>query len=136
MIIAAVASGWGIYRLIPKPGSATESFDGQRAYQDLAYQLDLGPRTPGSPGHDKIKAWMLSELKKNGWSAETQESELMGHRIENVVARTSDATHPEKPWIILGAHYDTRLHADQDPDPAKRTLPVPGANDGASGVAV
>jgi glutaminyl-peptide cyclotransferase len=26
--------------------------------------------------------------------------------------------------------------ADQDPDPAKRTLPVPGANDGASGVAV
>jgi Zn-dependent M28 family amino/carboxypeptidase len=26
--------------------------------------------------------------------------------------------------------------ADQDPDPARRALPVPGANDGASGVAV
>jgi Zn-dependent M28 family amino/carboxypeptidase len=40
------------------------------------------------------------------------------------------------PWIIIGAHFDTRIYADQDPDPQKRALPVPGANDGASGVAV
>ena len=32
--------------------------------------------------------------------------------------------------------YDSRMVADQDPDPAKRSEPVPGANDGASGVAV
>jgi len=36
----------------------------------------------------------------------------------------------------MGAHYDTRLYADHDPDPANHTQPVPGANDGASGVAV
>ena len=136
VVIIALASGWGVYSLLSKPGSAPEPFDGQRAYQDLSYQLELGPRTPGSPGHDKIKAWLLSELKKNGWSAEIQESELMGHHIENVVARSGDSKIPDNPWIILGAHYDTRLHADQDPDPAKRTQPVPGANDGASGVAV
>ncbi|MEW5828997.1 MAG: M28 family peptidase, partial [Chloroflexota bacterium] len=40
------------------------------------------------------------------------------------------------PVVILGAHYDSRRVADQDPDPSKRDRPVPGANDGASGVAV
>ena len=40
------------------------------------------------------------------------------------------------PHIILGAHYDLRSFADQDPDPNMRRHPVPGANDGASGVAV
>ncbi len=39
------------------------------------------------------------------------------------------------PQIIVGAHYDSRMLADQDPGPG-RNLPVPGANDGASGVAV
>jgi Zn-dependent M28 family amino/carboxypeptidase len=37
---------------------------------------------------------------------------------------------------VLCAHWDSRERADQDPDPAYRALPVPGANDGASGVAV
>jgi len=41
-----------------------------------------------------------------------------------------------KPWIILGAHFDSRLWADHDPDRSRRRQPVPGANDGASGVAV
>jgi Zn-dependent M28 family amino/carboxypeptidase len=40
------------------------------------------------------------------------------------------------PWIILGAHYDSRLFADRDPNVQFRTEAVPGANDGASGVAV
>jgi glutaminyl-peptide cyclotransferase len=39
-------------------------------------------------------------------------------------------------WIILGAHYDSRKHADKDPNPLNQLYPVPGANDGASGVAV
>ena len=38
--------------------------------------------------------------------------------------------------MIIGAHYDSRLLADPDPDPSLRNQPVPGANDGASGVAV
>ena len=37
---------------------------------------------------------------------------------------------------LLGAHYDSRMFADNDPDPANQTQPVPAANDGASGVAV
>src|SRR5439155_876780 len=34
------------------------------------------------------------------------------------------------------AHSDTRPHADQSPNLGQQRLPVPGANDGASGVAV
>jgi Zn-dependent M28 family amino/carboxypeptidase len=36
----------------------------------------------------------------------------------------------------LSAHYDSRSQADQDLNETNRSLPVPGANDGASGVAV
>jgi Zn-dependent M28 family amino/carboxypeptidase len=38
--------------------------------------------------------------------------------------------------VIIGAHYDTRPVADQDPNPDQRQQPILGANDGASGVAV
>jgi glutaminyl-peptide cyclotransferase len=52
--------------------------------------------------------------------------------VKNVVARNSDGP----PQIIVGAHYDSRMFADQDADVNNRTKPVPAANDGASGVAV
>jgi len=42
----------------------------------------------------------------------------------------------EMGYVLIGAHYDTRLYADQDPDLTQRSQPVLGANDGASGVAV
>ena len=38
--------------------------------------------------------------------------------------------------MLLGAHWDTRPWADQDPDSANLNRPISGANDGASGVAV
>ncbi len=38
--------------------------------------------------------------------------------------------------ILIGAHYNSRIFADQDPDPAKQHDPMPGADDGGSGVAV
>jgi len=63
---------------------------------------------------------------------EIQESEALGHPIQNIVAKRNDVSLQ----IILGAHYDSRMFADNDPDPANHTQPVPGANDGASGVAV
>jgi len=38
--------------------------------------------------------------------------------------------------VALFAHWDTRPSADQEFDPEKAAQPIPGANDGASGVAV
>jgi glutaminyl-peptide cyclotransferase len=108
------------------------TFDASRAYDLIRYQMDLGPRIPGSEAHSKIIDWMVNELKNTGWSVEVTQDTLLGKSINNVVAKKGSGS----PWILLGAHYDTRMKADRDPDTAKRNLPVPGANDGASGVAV
>src|SRR4030095_9942665 len=62
----------------------------------------------------------------------------LGRPLEviNVIASWDAARPAGGRRIVLGAHYDTRAVADQDPDPARRGEPVPGANDGGSGVAV
>lgn len=58
--------------------------------------------------------------------------------FDNVVfpVRNIVASYGEGPVILIGAHYDSRLYANNDPDPARRMDPVPGANDGGSGVGV
>ncbi|MBI5353679.1 MAG: M28 family peptidase [Chloroflexi bacterium] len=108
------------------------AFDGSRAYADVQAQVAFGARTPGSEGHAKVREWMRTELESASWTVQVQQTERMGHPIYNIIAKRNDSP----PQIILGAHYDTRFFADNDPDVSKRTEPVIGANDGASGVAV
>jgi glutaminyl-peptide cyclotransferase len=95
-------------------------------------QVAFGPRIPGSQAHAKVIEWMRSELEAAGWQVQIQSSESMGHPIQNLIAYRND----EPPQILLGAHYDSRLWANRDPDPNKQHDPVPGADDGASGVAI
>jgi len=106
-------------------------FVSARALQDIEYQVGLGARTPGSHAHAQVGDWIITELSESGWEVEIQETESMGHPIRNIIATWGDS----HPWILLGAHYDSRLEANRDPDPKKSKQPVPGANDGASGVA-
>ena len=75
---------------------------------------------------------MRAELSAAGWESRVQSAEMLGHPIQNVIAYRGE----EMPKVIIGAHYDSRMFADNDPDPAKKNDPVPAANDGASGVAV
>jgi len=131
-LLLAVSIGWYVYAFITEPEPVTAQFDGQRAYADVYAQLAFGPRIPGSDGHANVQEWMRAELESAGWQVEIQQSEAMGHPIQNIVAKRGD----NSPQIILGAHYDSRMFADNDPDPANHSLPVPAANDGASGVAV
>jgi glutaminyl-peptide cyclotransferase len=130
LLVGAIT--WYAYSFLSQPLVVPVPFDGQRAYTDVQTQVSFGPRVPGSEGHAKIQEWMRAELEAAGWQVEIQTSEALGHPIENIVARRS----AEPPQIILGAHYDTRMFADSDPDPAQHANFVPGANDGASGVAV
>ncbi|MCE7858543.1 MAG: hypothetical protein DYG86_02005 [Chloroflexi bacterium CFX2] len=109
-----------------------ETFDGERALADVEVQVAMGPRTPGSAGHAQVREWMRTELENTGWLVEVHEAERLGHPIYNIIAKKGG----ELPQIILAAHYDTRFFADHDPVETKRSEPVPGANDGASGVAV
>lgn len=104
-------------------------FDGQRAYQHVLQQCAFGPRPVGSEAGQKTASYILDQLRKLGWATETQEFTYRGVIGCNIVA-----TRGRGPLIILGAHYDTRSSADRDPVGSIR--PVPGANDGASGVAI
>lgn len=107
-------------------------FDGERAYQDVLAQTGFGPRVPDSQAHADTVAYIGDQLAKAGWTASIQTLEINGHKAQNIVGERGG----QPPAILLGAHYDTRMLADNDPDPANQQKPVPGANDGASGVAV
>jgi glutaminyl-peptide cyclotransferase len=106
-------------------------FDGQRAYQDVLAQVTLGARTPGSSAHKQAINYIQQELIQAGWKVQLQTTEWQGFSIQNIIASRSDSA----PKYVIGAHYDTRLLADQDTGPG-HTDPVLGANDGASGVAI
>lgn len=130
-ILLTLVVGWYIASFLNvEPASA--SFDSSRAYADVQMQVSFGPRIPGTSGHNQLIEWLHAELQPIGWMVEIHKSERMGHAIYNIIAKRND----DAPQIILGAHYDTRMIADNDPDLTKRSESVPGANDGASGVAV
>jgi glutaminyl-peptide cyclotransferase len=129
-IILLAVSGvltWFLTRAKAQPGG----FNSQLAYQDLAYQVNLGPRIPGSTAHSKTIDYIISQLTQAGWDAKVIDSQINGLTAHNILARRGQG-----PIVLVGAHYDTRQYADQDPDTSKRKDPVLGANDGASGVAV
>ena len=112
--------------------SRASSFDGRRALALVERQMALGPRPVGSSAHAATQEWIRAELVGAGWRVREQAAEAMGHPIKNLVGFRG----PEPARILVGAHYDTRLVADRDPDSGLLAEPSPGANDGASGVAV
>lgn len=114
----------------PDPATA---FDGGRAYAQLLMQMEFGPRYPGSDGHRVVADWILESMAGRGWRVEQQRLTYNGVEGRNIVARANVG---QGPIVILGAHYDTRRLADQTPGAAEQGVPVPGAVDGASGVAV
>ena len=111
--------------------------DGERALARVRHQVEDGPRIPGSPGHAATLEWIASECTRLGARVERQafQDTTLGPPLDlcNVIARYGPE-HGRR--IALLAHWDTRPFADQDPDVTHRSDPVPGANDGASGVAV
>lgn len=114
-------------------------FKGERAYQYLNEQCQFGPRFPGSPGHRALKKYLLDFYSRYTNLVKSQDflwedtSESLKLELSNIIV----SFYPEKnERVILCAHWDTRPWADKDPDPANRSTPILGANDGASGVAV
>lgn len=113
-------------------------FDGVRAFSYLQRQVEFGPRIPGTPAHQQTGDWILTQLRALADTVAVQE---ITHRtargttlhLRNFFARFQPAAVER---VLLLAHWDTRPTADQSANLAAQRLPVPGANDGASGVAV
>jgi hypothetical protein len=121
----------------PPSLASGRGFDAERAYRDLVRQCEFGPRVPGTQSHAECALWLARSLYECTGEVSIQAFVItMDERplhLTNLIAtfNPSGAGH-----VLLCAHWDSRPHADRDPDPANRTEPVPGANDGASGVAV
>jgi Zn-dependent M28 family amino/carboxypeptidase len=113
-------------------------FSADSAWAHLRRQVDFGPRNPGSEGHRQQLAWMQEYLAAR---ADTVVSQSFKHEatdgvvleLTNVFARFNPQARDR---ILLLAHWDTRPTADEEGNTADRQKPIPGANDGASGVAV
>jgi Zn-dependent M28 family amino/carboxypeptidase len=102
-------------------------------------QVEIGPRIPGSEGHRETLEYLQAHLKDRADQVSLHRFRVLSplDSTELDLANVIAVFNPDSPVrLCFGAHWDTRPIADQEEDEALRTLPVPGANDGASGVAV
>ena len=112
-------------------------FDGAQAFYYVEAQLAFGPRIPGTPEHQAAGRWLDSLMRERAdvvvaqdWVHVSRAGDSLPMR--NVLGRFNlDA--PSR--ILFLAHWDTRPKAD-GPKSSDPEAPVPGANDGGSGVAV
>lgn len=153
------------------PYDFTLRFDGQRAYDDVLWQIYTDPenrtgdryRIPGTPETAEVAAWLRDNLEAalapiGGTAEESRFDGTTYYELDHgpdTVARNTckpgderrervkeitfinviGRTHPDQVGLIIGAHYDSKLTASQDPDRTQRDEPILGADDGASGTA-
>jgi hypothetical protein len=113
--------------------------DGKRAYGYLKQICEIGPRTAGSEANTRQRKMVKAHFEKLGGVVHEQFFEARhprtGERLQlaNLIAKWN----PERlDRVVIGAHYDTRPHPDEEVDPNRFARPFLGANDGASGVAL
>ena len=115
------------------------AFDKDSAYQYIADQVSFGPRVPGTAAHDECGRYLVDRLRQFGADTVIEQQAVVtafnGDKlpINNIFARYNL---PALNRILLVAHWDTRPWANMESTEEKRSQPVPGANDGASGVGV
>jgi Zn-dependent M28 family amino/carboxypeptidase len=112
-------------------------FDGPAAFRYIEQQVAFGPRVPGTEAHRRMAEWLESELRTRAdtlvvqrWTHVTTKGDSLP--LVNFVARYRPAA-PQR--LLFLAHWDSRPRADAPTSPDS-TVPVPGANDGGSGVAL
>jgi glutaminyl-peptide cyclotransferase len=111
----------------------TPLFNGDSAYDYLVGQCSFGPRPPGSENLTLCRLYISETLISFGWNITFQNFTYRETPCTNIIATWASSTNTS---IIIGAHYDTRPEATEDPDPLNQTKPILGANDGGSGAAV
>ena len=119
---------------VPPP---PREFDGAAALRYVETQLGFGPRIPGSAGHARMAAWLDSLLRTRTdsvvvqrWTHVTRTGDSLP--MINLLARFNPAASTR---LLFLAHWDTRPVSDGFGS-RDSTVPVPGANDGGSGVAI
>jgi hypothetical protein len=113
-------------------------FNADSAYRYVEKQVSFGPRVPNSDAHRACGDYLTAQLSLFGAEVTEQKADIRHYdgsilRMRNIIG----SYQPEKAKrILLFAHWDTRPWADRETDPQKQKQPIPGADDGASGVGV
>jgi glutaminyl-peptide cyclotransferase len=113
-------------------------FAGDQALAYARTQVAFGPRVPGTDGHRRTGDWIVAQMRERAdtvieqrWTHVTQRGDSLPMR--NILARFRPDTDQR---VLYVAHWDTRPIAEKDRNLGAREVPIPGANDGASGVAL
>lgn len=120
----------------PAPRVEPPTFVADSAYRYIKKQVDFGPRVPNTNSHRKCADYLEQKLRSFGWETHVQKGEVKAYdgdrlKIRNIYARLNPDD-PER--VMLFAHWDTRPMADRGE--VRTDEPIPGANDGGSGVGV
>ena len=149
--VALEANGTARYRI---PGTAGQAEGARALWEAARYQVgaSCGP-SPCDHTYDWSVAWQnltgqdylgLDRSMVRGYTpgpgvdrsacSQADEDRLPSLPFSNLYAVRHSAK-AGAPLVLIGAHWDSQMHSDHDV-PANRSLPDPGANDGASGVGV
>ncbi|MCO6440263.1 MAG: M20/M25/M40 family metallo-hydrolase [Nitrococcus mobilis] len=121
----------------------------RRMMRDISYLADpeMAGRGLGTPTLDRAARYIAEQLQAAGlepagedesyYQTWTNRVAELGQRVSlrNVVARFP-GTHPERPALIVGAHYDHLGRGWPDVHRGDEGKVHPGADDNASGIAV
>ena len=118
---------------------AKTAFRGEDALGHVRTQMTFGPRVPGTAGHRRAGDWIVEQMRARAdtvyvqeWTHVTAAGDSLPMR--NVIARFRPDVAER---VLYVTHWDTRPISDgRNTPPAQRQTPVPGANDGGSGVAL
>lgn len=116
---------------------AIPDFSADSAYHYVEAQLAFGNRIPGSRSWQQCADWLATQMQRWCDTVVVQDfkATLWDNTIvpgKNIIASLNPAADRR---VLLAAHWDSRSWADHDPNDNLHHSPVPGANDGASGVA-
>jgi len=129
LLLLCIAVYWSFKSLMPTYHSdstiSMDSFSTDRALVHVK-NISMEPHAVGFPGHDRVKSYVISELKKMGLETTTQEGYTAGDwanlsRATNILARIKGSG--EGKALLLLSHYDSGSHSSY------------GASDAGSGVA-
>ncbi len=146
MLIAIVVSVVLACRGDAQKGSAAQSsarskststgFNGSAAYNYAKAQLDFGPRVPGTPAAAKAGDWIIRQMRARADTVVVQSftyttADGKKLHLRNILARFRPDLEER---VLYLTHWDSRPVSESAATAAERKMPVPGANDGASGV--
>ena len=111
-------------------------WSGAQAMNDIAAQVSFGTRALGTQGHQEEINYIESQLASTSAKIVLQQGAYVGpdghnHPLTNIIVRF-DPSNPER--VVVGTHYDSIIRAYADPTNPNGLMP--GANNGASGVAL